>query len=166
MKAPKSSWFRRLLILALGCMAVGAASSVSAQNIPWSAASGAPKTPAGKRVAFYVWHVGNVVHLTTTGVTKAGQADRGTFVLKGGTVSNLTRVQLEKNDLTELSGKKEVVFHFVTAYGLDGLHFKISGGTTLTLTASFNGGAYSGLILYGKNATPSTNDPVTFDLTK
>jgi hypothetical protein len=166
MKIPKASSFRRLLILVLGCMAAGAATSANAGNIAWSAASGKPKTPIGERVAFYVWHQGNTVYLYTTGVTKSGQSDRGSFVLKGGTISGLTRVQLENTDKLSMDGKNKVIFNFVTAEGIDGLHFKISGGTTLTLTGSFNGGAYSDLIRYGKNATPSKANPVTFDLTK
>ena len=160
------SRLRHLIVIALGCAVLGAALPATATDIPWSSATGTPKTPIGKRVAFFIWHVGNTAYLYTTGTTKAGHKDYGTIVVTGGTVSNLVRHQLEKADKTEILGKNQVVFHFDTSLGVDGIHFLITGGTKLKLTASFDGQAFPNMIVYGKNAIPVKNDPVTFDLTK
>jgi hypothetical protein len=156
--------FKLLAALALSLLAL--ASSASAEIYPWSVASGKTKTPIGKKVAFYVWHVGNVVSLTTTGTTTKGYPDTGQFTLTGGTISKVTTSRLEKGDKVTLDSTKTILsFHFTTAKGTDGVSFTISGGTQLKLQVAHNGVQATNLVFIGKNATAVPADPVTFNLT-
>jgi len=128
--------------------------------------AGSPIWRRAAKVAFYFWHDGDAVHLYTSGTSKVGHKDWGTIVLTGGKISGVHRVNLKASDLTELKGTTEVIFHFETTKGLNQVYFYISGGTKIKITGTYDGGALSNLILYGKNATPSKANPVTFDLTK
>ena len=164
----KSPSFKTLALLALGLLALAFSHPATAANITWSSATGAPTIPTGKTNAVYIWHVGGTVYVTTTGDQKAGHKFSGTITVTGakGKISGLTGKKLEKQDSITLKSSTQVQFLFITHQGKDALHFKLTGGTQLSLLATYDLATSSALIHYGKSATPAGKDPAVFDLTK
>lgn len=170
MKTPslKSPAFKSLILLALGLLALAFAQPAFAADVPWSATAGSPKIPVNKIVGFFIWHVKNEVYVTTANNVKKGDLFFGNLTVTGGNISGLTGTQLEKNDHLSKSGPSSVTFTFHTYTGHDGLHFKLTGGTTLSFDVTENGFPAPTIVFYGSKKTPYTSsaDPIIFDLSK
>jgi hypothetical protein len=168
MKSTSSSGLRTILLLALGAFALGAfAPAAAAQDIAWSATSGTPSIPVNKIAGFFIWHVKTEVYITTANKVKKGDLFTGNITVTGGTISGLTGTQLEKNDYLHQTGSNSVTFNFHTYTGHDGLHFKLTGGTTLAFTATENGFSAASIIYYGSKKTAyKGSNPATFNLSK
>lgn len=165
----KSPAFKSLTLLALGLLALAFAQPASAQNVPWSATNGSAKVPVDKIPGFFVWHVKNEVYVTTANIKKKGDLFYGKITIAGGgKISGVTGSQLEKNDYITKSTATKLVFQFHTYTGHDGVHFKLTGGTTLSLQVTENGFPAQSIVYYGKSKTQYTGsaDPIVFNLTQ
>jgi len=173
MRILKTSAFRRLLILALGCLAVGAATSANAGNIAWSAALNTPQMPNPKMPGFFIWHEGKGgidVYMTAefNGNLKKTQIMAGTITIASGTISLLGSSALGTDEFVTLVNPAKVTFSFQRDSGRHSLHFKLTGGTTLTFKATYDGALKGSIIYYGPKATNAKGspDPVIFALGK
>jgi hypothetical protein len=166
MTYPKSSSFKALTLLALGLLALAFAQTASAQDIAWSATSGAAKVPLDKIPGFFIWHVNSEVYVTTANTNKKGDLFYGKIIVAGGKISGVVGTQLEKNDHITKSTATTLVFQFHTYKGHDGVHFKLTGGTSLSFEATENGSPAQSIVYYGKNKTPyaGSADPIVFNL--
>jgi hypothetical protein len=165
----KSPAFKTLTLLALSLLALAFAQSASAQDVPWSATSGSAKVPLDKIPGFFIWHVKNEVYVTTANINKKGDLFYGKITIAGGgKISGVTGTQLEKNDYITKSSATKLVFQFHTYKGHDGVHFKLTGGTTLSFQVTENGFPAQSILYYGSGKTHYTGsaDPVVFNLTE
>jgi len=164
----KSSGLRLLSQLALGLLACAFVQPAAAANIPWSAASGTPNIPVGKVTGFYIWHVSGEVYVTAAGNTKAGHVFDAQITVTGAKakISGLTSKKQVKPDSYSQPNSTSVIFHFIVARTTDSLHFKLTGGTTLTFTAKHDTEESPNLINYGKKPISAGSDPAVFDLAK
>ena len=169
----KSSGLRRLLILALGCMAVGAASSVNAGNVAWSAALNKPQMPNPKMPGFFIWREGKGgidVYMTAefNGKLKKTQIMAGTITVTNGKISLLGSSALGTDEFVTLVNPTKVTFSFQRVSGTHSLHFELTGGTLLTFKAIYDDASEGKIIYYGPSATNAKGspDPVVFALGK
>jgi len=163
MRSPKT-----LLLLILGLFALALAQPASAQNIAWSAASGSPTIPNTKTPGFFFWHVKTEVYLTAevNNSLKKNQVMEGTITVTLGKITGLVRSAAQSGDYATLVNSTKVTYNLSAPNGRHSLHFKLTGGTLLTLSATYNGAAAGNLIYYGPKATNAKNspNPVTFNL--
>lgn len=97
---------------------------------------GFPKSfEAGGTAGAYFWHADDGLHLRTTDPENAEHWYYG-VITTDGQFNNLKLVQAEKDDHAEIVGPadNELDFRFHTFSGIDGMDYRIDGGTYQTLT--------------------------------
>jgi hypothetical protein len=92
---------------------------------PWHAAEGKPTIDTGKTAAAYVWHEGDVAYIKVTDDIVKGQIWGGRIEVNGGTITNATRINDEKDDRIKQPKPNVLEFRFDTHMGVDGVKFTI-----------------------------------------
>jgi hypothetical protein len=123
-----TSFVRRFGAAAL--TAVAALALITGAAFAWTGhVQGKPSNfAAGGTDGYYVWHDDSGLHLRTT---DSSGAFKYTGVLHtNGTFVDVNPVRLEADDKVELvDGGKTIRFQLVTAEGIDGIDFRVDGGT-------------------------------------
>ncbi|HVC30969.1 MAG TPA: hypothetical protein VND24_07260 [Steroidobacteraceae bacterium] len=90
---------------------------------------------AGGTAGVYFWHGNDGLHLRTTDPENAEHWYYG-VISTDGQFNNLKLVKAEQDDHAEIvgPGDNELDFRFHTFSGIDGMDFRIDGGTYQTLT--------------------------------
>jgi hypothetical protein len=93
---------------------------------------------AGGTDGYYVWHDDDGLHLRTT--DSSGVFKYTGILRTNGTFADVNPVRLEPDDKFEvLDGGHTLHFQFVTAEGVDGLDFRVDGGTRVRFALERDG---------------------------
>ena len=92
---------------------------------------------AGDGSGVYLWHrvaVDHGWHMETTDPAKTGAHTYTGTVTTDGKFVDVQGVQLESDDSVELDGNGNLTFGFKTYSGIDGVDWRVDGGTQMTFT--------------------------------
>src|SRR5581483_1540110 len=92
---------------------------------------------AGDGSGVYLWHRAGVDHgwhLETTDPAKTGAHSYTGTISSDGKIVDVQGVQLESGDTAGLDGSGNLTFSFKTYSGIDGVDWRVDGGTQLTFT--------------------------------
>lgn len=141
-----------------GVAATSAFAQPSPASVPASTVSGEPSTNDGSPVGYYLWHNANGFHLRTHG--PGAEHDFVAHLYTRGTFKGVDRSMLEPRDSVNVSKNgHELVAHFHTFDGWDGVSFHIAGGEYLQLNLRLDGQEIStdNIFIGPSGAHPPTN---------
>jgi hypothetical protein len=118
---------------------------------------------AGSTAGVYFWHDANGQHLRTTDPDGTEHWYYGVLTTDG-TFTNLERVRDERDDSASIVGPadNELDFRFHTFSGIDGIDFRIDGGSYQTLTLYRDGSVLPvDHIFLGAYSVHPDNNPFT-----
>ena len=120
----------RLTVAAIGALA--GVALIGGAALAWSGqVDGKPAGfAAGGTDGYYVWHGADGFHLRTT--DSSGVYKYTGELHTNGVFTSVDPVRLEKDDqVAVVDGGHTITYSFVTAEGIDGIDFRVDGGTHL-----------------------------------
>lgn len=133
----------RLLLVAGAAATLGVAALASvAPAFAWdSNLEGKPAAlEAGGLNGVYFWHDSSGLNLETTDAQDSGHLYTGTLTTDGA-FNDLQDLHLESGDSATIVAPTQLVFSFNTFNAIDGIRFRIDGGTQITLSLLIDGHA-------------------------
>ncbi len=122
----------------------------------------------GDASGVYLWHRAGVFHgwhLATTDPVKTGVHSYTGTVTSDGKIVDVALVRPESGDTASLDGNGTLSYSFNTASGIDGVDFRVDGGTQLTFTLYEDGQLMStGAINIGDGSVHPASDPFTLNV--
>ena len=128
---------KKLLLAVCGALGLVVAGSGAAFAQPVSPAAGTPSLTAASPYGYYIWFVGDRVHLRTTDPHGDASVYTGT-VATNGAIRHVDLLRTEDEDWA-VAGGGDLDFHFRTANHVDGVSFTAAGATRLTFRLYHNG---------------------------
>jgi membrane-bound ClpP family serine protease len=130
----RKSAFAALVALAALLLAMVPVASAA----PLSSAEGAPNDSDSSPTGYYIFHNDDAFDIRTHG---PGAEHNFDAVLRtDGTIDNVTVQHLENGDTADLKKRgHELVLHFHTFGGTDGVHFTVAGAEHLRLDLKLDG---------------------------
>jgi hypothetical protein len=143
--------------------AVAAFALITGAALAWTGhVQGKPSSfAAGGTDGYYVWHDDDGLHLRTT--DSSGVFKYTGVMHTNGTFVDVNPVKLEADDKVEiLDGGKTIRFDFVTAEGIDGIDFRVDGGTRVRFGLMRDGSRIdTSNVFLGEDSTHPAHNPFT-----
>jgi hypothetical protein len=152
----------KILALLLACAAMLA---LTASAFAWDGQlQGNPGVTDTSNMGYYLWHDNDGLHVRTHG--PGAEHVFSALIHTDGVITSLDPIRLESDDQNYLeNGGHDLWIYYHTYDGIDGVNFKIDGGTSMTVTADLDKKAISAsdIFLGGSEQNPSSN---SFTLTR
>lgn len=120
---------------------------------------------AGDAAGVYIWHRSGVDHgwhLETTDPAKSGAHTYTGTVTTDGSFADVHLVRPESDDSATVDGSGTLTFSFKTFSGIDGVDWRVAGGTQMTFTFYEDGQLLpASQINLGDNSRHPDSDPFT-----
>ena len=120
---------------------------------------------AGDQSGVYLWHrvgIDHGWHMETTDPAKTGVHTYTGTITTDGKFADVQLVRPENDDSATVDGNDNLNFSFKTYSGIDGVDWRVIGGTQMTFTLSEDGQPMStGAINIGDGSSHPVSDPFT-----
>lgn len=111
-----------------------------AVNASWSEIDRRPSFNTNSRPGFYVWRQGDDVYVVSNDPNRSRRSRfTGTATVQGGTISNPGGYRTEARDRWQQVAPNRLRFNFTTDNGLDGVHFRVNGGSRIVMNLQESG---------------------------